>query len=1048
MRSKFDFACKMTHFTDDCSELKDVAMTKNENPIEVMIKGYGQAMSEKFSLFSEKNFYQSLVGASSWSHWKSSFFWKSLRSDGLGQHYSFDHQKLNSKDFWRSVYVPLDGFQMEAFSSYLEGRSVLVDGPPGTGKSQLIKNIALHGLFQGRKILVLTKNTDVFQGVLDYSGRVKKESFAESNGVRLLFSDESGTGESEKEVNAFLENVKVLSKVSELMNTSLSDGTSINALLNHLTDPQLNEASPSIRPDKIKSSFGFRDLEHLLNGVELAYHDRALFSEMIDDPFAKLSLDRIDEYSAQDMFEAAELFLSTNVEIENTLKSLPVEFNEDHLSSDDFLAAFNLLEERPVAWSRYMRWKKSVSSGHDVLLRFYDFCFEFERLRKQALRTLDFEVMTSEEIKNLKALLTAYDKKPSLWNSWRVSRFKSRLEEVAFVDLPENIVDVLSWFEIHDRIEVLKRKRNEYNSLIFELERCSLSFSDFLSCWDWQHGIDDLRLFGGVKDPKKYDVMYRSIFERLSSDIEVRARAHKDVLTFWKFKKSFEWKNVHKLSLYLEGALPRIGYLQNWLHLNSVLASLKECGALNLANAMEDKILNSAQEARVHFLNSFLRSKWLSAVKEHPELLAFKGHSMRGAVAETVESWSHLLLSNAKSVSHGSGLVDFISLDLAKKHWKTMRSDYDCVVIDNSNELRFEDCFPFLCSGKRFVVLGDIRQMPPRSVREENRFLSDSYVFEKENAFSFLLSQNVPVFNLRWAHGFYHPSLMRPANKLYYHNQLFLIPSAVNTFGSEIELFDLSGASDDNCLKSGCDGRILEIFQSVFKKHEAGHSICFVLSKDEDAKDFSAVLDDFLGGFDVSGEMLVKSLSEMQGVHCDTVCFLLPNVKEIMVRPDGHRIFNLMLSRARRKTFMAFPFDEVSQLKSSSRGQVDLLRFFNELQHFSPEVDDKASSLFEESVANFIKGCGFDVDFQLGEPGCHVDIVVKDHEGRYCLAISCFGGAAQESKNMYDRILTKPLALEDRGWRTLQIWLPDWIRRNAEEKSFLLSVLDEFKAQE
>lgn len=76
----------------------------------------------------------------------------------------FYHHFAPKEDFPTSVRedqlyscFPLDAYQEQVMKAVRIGKSVVVEGPPGTGKSQLISNLALDYISRGKKVLVVSQ---------------------------------------------------------------------------------------------------------------------------------------------------------------------------------------------------------------------------------------------------------------------------------------------------------------------------------------------------------------------------------------------------------------------------------------------------------------------------------------------------------------------------------------------------------------------------------------------------------------------------------------------------------------------------------------------------------------------------------------------------------------------------------------------------------------------------------------------------------------------------------------------------------------------------
>lgn len=84
-----------------------------------------------------------------------------------------DEKPLPVREDQLYTVFPLDASQEEVVRAVREGRSCVVEGPPGTGKSQLISNLAIDYISRGKKVLVVSQKRaalDVVFARLEASG--------------------------------------------------------------------------------------------------------------------------------------------------------------------------------------------------------------------------------------------------------------------------------------------------------------------------------------------------------------------------------------------------------------------------------------------------------------------------------------------------------------------------------------------------------------------------------------------------------------------------------------------------------------------------------------------------------------------------------------------------------------------------------------------------------------------------------------------------------------------------------------------------------------
>ena len=83
---------------------------------------------------------------------------------------------ISYNDFASPLYY--DSTQLKAILSAANGKSFILDGPPGTGKSQTIVNIIINSFFQGKTILFVAEKKAALDVVYDRLERIGLDRFA------------------------------------------------------------------------------------------------------------------------------------------------------------------------------------------------------------------------------------------------------------------------------------------------------------------------------------------------------------------------------------------------------------------------------------------------------------------------------------------------------------------------------------------------------------------------------------------------------------------------------------------------------------------------------------------------------------------------------------------------------------------------------------------------------------------------------------------------------------------------------------------------------
>jgi hypothetical protein len=93
---------------------------------------------------------------------------------------SEDHQLVDVREEQLYTVFPIDASQEAVLKAVRMGRSCVVEGPPGTGKSQLIANLAADYIARGKKVLIVSQKRAALDVVY---GRLQEKGFASFLGL-------------------------------------------------------------------------------------------------------------------------------------------------------------------------------------------------------------------------------------------------------------------------------------------------------------------------------------------------------------------------------------------------------------------------------------------------------------------------------------------------------------------------------------------------------------------------------------------------------------------------------------------------------------------------------------------------------------------------------------------------------------------------------------------------------------------------------------------------------------------------------------------------
>jgi very-short-patch-repair endonuclease len=223
-----------------------------------------------------------------------------------------------------------------------------------------------------------------------------------------------------------------------------------------------------------------------------------------------------------------------------------------------------------------------------------------------------------------------------------------------------------------------------------------------------------------------------------------------------------------------------------------------------------------------------------------------------------------------------------------------------------------------------------------------------------------------------------------------------------------------------------------------------------------------------------SGEkrQFVRNIENVQGEQADIIIFSVGYAKDnegrlrtqfgLLNVQGGENRLNVAITRAIKRIIVCCSFnpDDLEVENSSNRGPKLLKLYLQYAKAVSendrvkikslldsinlglprPTKGNSSTSLqfeshFEEQVYNALRNLGYTLDAQVGFSGYRIDLAVvhpKD-PNRYVLAIECDGAMFHSAKSARERDLVRERFLKSKGWKVERVWSRNWWRNRQVE---------------
>ncbi|HUY10017.1 MAG TPA: AAA domain-containing protein [Candidatus Dormibacteraeota bacterium] len=409
---------------------------------------------------------------------------------------------------------------------------------------------------------------------------------------------------------------------------------------------------------------------------------------------------------------------------------------------------------------------------------------------------------------------------------------------------------------------------------------------------------------------------------------------------------------------------------------------------------------------------------------------------------------------------------------------------FDVVIFDEASQVTPADAVPSILRGRQLVVAGDDKQLPPSaffvgdSPDEEENATSEAGLSELlagTKGFESILDALGPLLRFRmllWHYRSRDERLIAFSNAHLYDRMLTTFAGiGAGQVLRHVQVPWEAGADTNSPAPEV--KRVVDLMLDHAREHP-GESLGVIAmgvkhsKRIEDAlyqrlradPALTASLGDF---FDESREerFFVKNLERVQGDERDAIILSVGYGKNAhgdlpyrfgpLLTEGGERRLNVAVTRAKGRVTLvsSFSYDDMDPDRSEAEG-VKLLRQYLEyvvsdgVSLGDSDLEKPALNPFEVDVRDTLARRGLKLTAQYGSSGYWIDFAVKHpfEPGRYVLAIECDGATYHSSGSARDRDRLRQEQLERIGWRFHRIWSSEWFYNKAAAVDKVIAAYD------
>ena len=409
----------------------------------------------------------------------------------------------------------------------------------------------------------------------------------------------------------------------------------------------------------------------------------------------------------------------------------------------------------------------------------------------------------------------------------------------------------------------------------------------------------------------------------------------------------------------------------------------------------------------------------------------------------------------------------FLMSPLSVAQYLPVDAAFDLVVFDEASQIPVWDAIGVIARGKQLIVVGDPKQLPPTSFFQRGAD-EEAEVEDLESILDECLHAGLMSCFLGWHYRSRHESLIAFSNHRYYGGGLHVFPAAEQTDRLGVSfvhvpdgVYEASGSRTNRREAEAVADLVVGWMASPAC---ADKSLGIVTFSEAQRNLVEDLVDDrraahpeleprFLEKADEP--FFVKNLENVQGDERDAIIFSVGYAPDAngkfnmffgpLSNQGGERRLNVAITRAREKIVVVSSIHgrQIDTDRTTRQGPADLRRFLEYAEKGYRIVlpqDDFAKDLFADEVAATLERAGAKISRNVGCDGNRVDVAVRapDDDARYVMGVVCDGRSYAGERTARDRDGLRDAVFASLGWNLRHVWVVDWAYdRDRAEKRLL-----------